>query len=153
VRRTVVGLGAWLLAAEVATAQSPTPSPSPVVTAASAVPVSSPAPAASPRADTPRRKLRLEPYIDPYGKVPLPGIDMPRFDQRVDVPGKAMDPISLTARMNWFLGKDWQPMRGAVPRGSSAPMLEETYPFRPRPAPAVDVLPIIQWLTDRLQKN
>jgi hypothetical protein len=128
------------------TAANPTPAPS-----VSPSPAASPAPATA-TARRPR-KLALEPWVDPYGKVPLPGIDMPRFEERVDVPGKAMDTASLTARMAWFMGKDWEPLRGAVPRGGSAPALEETYPFRPRPAPAVDVQALLQWLAGKLKKE
>ena len=108
----------------------------------------SPDPSASP---TPRGRLKLDPWVDPYGKTSLP--DIPRYRESVDVPGKAMDSASLTARMAWFMGKEWEPMRGAVPRGGSAPTLEETYPFRPRPAPAADVSAFVKWLADELAKR
>jgi len=138
----------WVLVLGLAT-------PAAAETAANPTPAPSAAPSPAPDTTAPRRprKLALEPWVDPYGKVPLPGIDMPHFQERVDVPGKAMDKVSLTARMAWFMGKDWEPLRGAVPRGGSAPALEETYPFRPRPAPAVDVQALLQWLAGKLKKE
>jgi hypothetical protein len=135
--RAVALMAVLLIPAELVAAEPPAPAPTP---AASAVPAASPPPAG------PRRRIKLEPWIDPYGKVPLPGIDMPRFDQRVDVPGKAMDSATLTARMNWFLGKDWDPVRGAVPRGSSAPSVEESMAFRPHPPPSANIGAALQWL-------
>ena len=126
-----------------APAEEPAALPSPATSVSPAVP---PPPA-------PRRKLKLEPWIDPYGKVPLPGIDIPRFDQRVDVPGKAMDSATLTARMNWFLGKEWDPVRGAVPRGSSAPSVEESMAFRPHPPPSANIGAAIQWLAGVLNNR
>ena len=112
--------------------------------------IAGPAAAQSPQ-PTPRPRLKLEPWVDPYGKVSLP--DIPRYKESVDVPGKAMDPVSLTARMAWFMGKDFEPLRGAVPSGGSAPRLEDTYPFRPRPTPALDLQNLVKAILDEVRKK
>jgi hypothetical protein len=124
-RTVVLGLAIVLAGTGLASAQTPEPSP----------------PA----------KLKLEPWVDPYGKVSLP--DLPRYRDSVNVPGKAMDSYRLPARMPWFRGMVWEPLRGAVPSGGSAPRLEDTYPFRPRPTPAVDLQGVVKAILDEIRKK
>src|SRR5688500_15967986 len=86
-----------------------------------ASPAAQPSPVASPSS----KRLRLGPYVDPYAPVPVERMfDVPRFDTRVEVHGKAMDRVALTARMEWWM-RDFEPMRGAVSRAGSAPSLAE----------------------------
>jgi len=108
-----------------------------------------PSPAPSPAA----KRLRLGPYVDPYGPVPVDRIlDVPRFETRVDVHGKAMDTAALTARMEWWM-RDFEPMRGAVSRAGSAPSLQELRDHRPHPPDAVDIVPVLDWLLGKLNKK
>jgi hypothetical protein len=108
-----------------------------------------PSPAPSPAA----KRLRFGPYVDPYGPVPADRIlDVPRFDTRVEVHGKAMDRVALTARMEWWM-RDFEPMRGAVSRAGSAPSIEEMKDHRHHPPDAINVVPILDWLLDKLNKK
>lgn len=108
-----------------------------------------PSPAPSPAA----KRLRLGPYVDPYAPVPVERMfDVPRFDTRVEVHGKAMDRVALTARMEWWM-RDFEPMRGAVSRAGSAPSLQEMKDHRHHPPDAIDVVPILDWLLDKLNKK
>jgi hypothetical protein len=125
--------------------------------AASAPPATAPAASASVPAPTPppapRKRLRLGPYVDPPGPVPVEHIfDLPHFETRVEVQGKAMDSAALTARMEWWM-RDFEPRRGSVPRGGSAPSLEEIREYRPHPADSVNIVPILDWLVDKLNKK
>ena len=99
------------------------------------------------------KHLRLGPYVDPYGPVPVERIlDVPHFETRIEVHGKAMDSKALTARMEWWM-RDFEPLRGAVSRQGSAPSVEEIREYRPHPPDSINVLPIIDWLVDKLNKH
>ena len=108
-----------------------------------------PTPAAAAPA-TPAKRLRLGPYVDPYGPVPVDRIfDVPHFETRVEVHGKAMDSVALTARMEWWM-RDFEPLRGAVPRQGSAPSLAEMRDHRPHVQEGVNIVPILDWLLGKL---
>jgi hypothetical protein len=157
-----------LLAAQTGAAevvQSPKPKSKPAVTdAATSTPTTAPnsksasastaAPATAPaRAPAPAKRLNLGPYVDPYGPVTAERIlDVPHFETRVEVQGKAMDSAALTARMEWWM-RDFEPMRGAVSRAGSAPSVEEMREHRPHPPDSLNILPIIDWLVDKLNKR
>jgi hypothetical protein len=101
----------------------------------------------------PAKRLSLGPYVDPYAPVPVDRMfDVPRFETRVEVHGKAMDRVALTARMEWWL-RDFEPMRGAVSRAGSAPSLEEMRDHRHHPPDAVNIVPVLDWLLDTLNKR
>jgi hypothetical protein len=72
-----------------------------------------------------------------------------RFHEHVEVRGKAMDTRSLTMKMEWWM-KDFEPMRGATPAGLSAPSIAEMREYRPHPADSLDLVPVMQWLTEKL---
>jgi hypothetical protein len=111
--------------------------------------VSMPSPSPSP----PPKRLSLGPYVDPYAPVaPERLFEVPHFETRVEVHGKAMDSAALTAKMEWWM-RDFEPMRGAVPRGGSAPSLEEIREYRPHPPDSVNIVPIIDWLLGKLNKQ
>jgi len=111
--------------------------------------VSRPSPSPSP----PAKRLNLGPYVDPYGSVPAERIfDVPHFETRVEVRGKAMDSAALTARMEWWM-RDFEPLRGAVGHQASAPSLEEIREYRNHAPDSIDIVPIIDWLVDKLNKK
>ena len=111
-------------------------------------------------ADTPagetaeRKRLDLGPYR--LGAKPelvaLPPSDTPKFHDRVEVHGRAHDAAALTAKMEWWL-RDFEYTRGAVPLNGSAPSLLEMRDHRPTPPLAVDILPVLRWLSDKLSKK
>ena len=104
------------------------------------------------KAAPPDKRLKLGPYVDPYG-VPVERIlDVPHFEERIDVHGKAMDTKSLTARMEWWM-RDFEPLRGAVSRAGSAPSLQEIREYRNHEPDTVDMLPVIDWLLGKLNKR
>lgn len=109
-----------------------------------------PPPKPSAPASAPAKRLRLGPYVDPYGHVPVDRLfDVPHFETRVEVHGKAMDSAALTARMEWWL-QDFEPLRGAVPRQGSSPSLAEMRDHRPHVPEGLDIAPILDWLGDKL---
>jgi hypothetical protein len=111
--------------------------------------VSAPSPGPSP----PAKRLRLGPYVEPYGPVTAERIfEVPHFETRIEVHGKAMDTAALTARMEWWM-RDFEPLRGAVPHQGSAPSLQEMRPYRPHVSEGVNIVPIIDWLVDKLSKR
>jgi hypothetical protein len=110
-------------------------------------------PAAAARTATPEKRLRLGPYVDPYGPVPAERIlDVPHFETRIEVHGKAMDTKALTARMEWWM-RDFEPLRGAVSHHASAPSLQEIREYRNHEPDSVDIKPIIDWLVGKLNKR
>lgn len=110
-----------------------------------------PSPAVSPA--PPAKRLDLGPYVDAYGARPTERIpDLPHFETRVDVPGKAMDAAALTARMEWWM-RDFQPIRGAVPHQGSAPSLEEIHEYRPHVTEGANLLPVLDWLLGKITKK
>jgi hypothetical protein len=101
----------------------------------------------------PAKRLSLGPYVDPYGPVTAERIfDVPHFETRVEVQGKAMDSAALTARMEWWM-RDFEPLRGAVPHQASAPSLQEMRPYRPHVTEGLNIAPLIDWLVDKLNKR
>lgn len=111
--------------------------------------VSKPSPGPSP---SPKR-LNLGPYVDPYGSAPVQRIlDMPHFETRIDVPGKAMDAAALTARMEWWM-RDYEPIRGSVSRQGSAPSIEEMREYRHHVTEPVDFMPVLDWLLGKINKK
>jgi hypothetical protein len=111
--------------------------------------VSRPSPGASP---TPKR-LDLGPYVERYGQTKAQRIlDVPHFETRVDVPGKAMDAAALTARMEWWM-RDYEPIRGSVPRQGSAPSIEEMREYRPHVTEGLNFAPVLDWLLGKLNKK
>ena len=113
------------------------------------VPASQPSSVPSP----PPKRLNLGPYVDPYGPVSAERLfDVPHFETRVEVQGKAMDSAALTARLEWWM-RDFEPLRGAVSHQASAPSLQEMAPYRPHVTPGLNLAPIIDWLVDKLNKR
>jgi hypothetical protein len=109
-----------------------------------------PAPAASP-APAPRSapRLNLGPYRSVSADDPSVLADQLRFQEHVEVRGKAMDTRSLTMKMEWWM-KDFEPMRGATPASMSAPSIAEMREYRPHPPDSLNLVPVMQWLTEKL---
>jgi hypothetical protein len=103
-----------------------------------------PAPAASP---APR--LNLGPYRSVYADDPSVLADQLRFQEHVEVRGKAMDSRSLTMKLEWWM-KDFEPMRGATPASMSAPSIAEMRDYRPHTSDSLNLMPVMQWLTEKL---
>jgi hypothetical protein len=117
--------------------------------AADPAPAAQPSPAPSP----PGKRLNLGPYVDPYGPVtPERLSEVPHFETRVEVQGKAMDSAALTAKMEWWM-RDFEPMRGAVSHQGSAPSVEEMREYRPGVTPGANIMPLIDWLMGKLNKK
>jgi hypothetical protein len=51
--------------------------------------------------------------------------------------------------MAWWM-KDFDYVRGATPSSMSAPGIREMRQYRVHPADSLDLVPAIQWLTDKL---
>ena len=110
-------------------------------------------PAPSPSPPPSAQRLKLGPYVDPYGPVTAERLlDVPRFETRVEVLGKAMDSAALTAKMEWWM-RDFEPIRGAVSHQGSAPSVEEMREYRPGVTPGANIVPILEWLADKLNKK
>jgi len=113
----------------------------------------SPAKAPTPAPSPPAKRLKLGPYLEPYGRVPVDRILAgPHFETRVEVEAKAMDSAALTARMEWWM-RDFEPIRGAVPNGGSAPSLQEIHEYRPHVTEGANLLPVIDWLLGKITKK
>ena len=134
--------------AGVAAAEDPAPGPAPAASP-------TPAPAAGAA-----KRLNLGPYRSVSADDPAELADVLRYQEHIEVRGKAMDTRSLTMKLEWWM-KDFEPMRGATPAGLSAPSIAEMRGYRPAPsdsighhtAEPVDFVPAIQWLTDKLNKK
>lgn len=101
------------------------------------------------------KRLRLGPWgYESYESGPPTAVDpnIPRFKTEVEVRAKSMDPVALTAKLQWWF-RDSSLTHGAVPATSSAPSLMEMKEYRPHPPDAVDLVPVVQWLTDKLNKK
>lgn len=101
------------------------------------------------------KRLRLGPWgYESYESGPPAAMDpsIPRFQTEVEVRAKSMDPIALTAKLQWWF-RDASLTHGAVPATSTAPSLHEIKDYRPAPPDAVDLVPVIQWLTEKLNKK
>src|SRR5690349_1016176 len=109
-----------------------------------------PTPAASPAPDAAKR-LNLGPYRSVAADDPAELADALRYQENIEVRGKAMDTRSLTMKLEWWM-KDFEPMRGATPAGLSAPSIAEMRGYRPAPSDSighhtsepVDIVPAIQ---------
>jgi hypothetical protein len=120
-------------------------------------PAASPAPALAPASP---KRMNLGPYRSVAADDPAELADALRYQENVEVRGKAMDARSLTAKLEWWM-KDFEPMRGATPAGMSAPSIAEMGGYRPHvsdsighhSAEPVDFMPAIEWLTDKLNKK
>jgi hypothetical protein len=115
-----------------------------------------PKPAASP-VPGPTKRLNLGPYRSVLADDPAVLADQLRFQEHVEVRGKAMDTRSLTMKLEWWM-KDFEPMRGATPAGLSAPSIAEMRDYRPHVSDSlghhstepVNLMPVMQWLTEKL---
>jgi hypothetical protein len=105
------------------------------------------APAAS-SSPAPVKRLNLGPYRSVQADDPAALVDL-RFQEHVEVRGKAMDSRSLTMKLEWWM-KDFEPMRGATPASMSAPSIAEMHDYRPHPPDALNLVPVMQWLTEKL---
>ena len=160
-RRTVKLLGLLpvvLLAGAAAGAdETPArPAPPPIVQDGGDVrpKVDAPAAAPAPRTHVPRR-LTLGPWgYESYESGPATVLDpaIPRFETEVEVHAKSMDPVYLTAKLEWWF-RDVSLTHGAVPATSTAPSLMEIKEYRPHAPDAVDIVPVIEWLTGKLKKK
>ena len=120
-------------------------------------PAASPAPASAPASP---KRMNLGPYRSVAADDPAELADALRYQEHIEVRGKAMDTRSLTMKLEWWM-KDFEPMRGATPTGMSAPSIAEMGGYRPHvsdsighhTAEPVDFMPAIQWLTDKLNKK
>src|SRR3954471_22078529 len=95
------------------------------------------------------QRLKLGPYPSVHADDPVALVDEPRFEEHVEVRGKAMDARSLTMKLEWWL-KDTDPTRGPVPVGLTAPSIAEMHDYRPHPADSLNLVPVMQWLTEKL---
>ena len=124
-----------------------------VLAAGRALGADDPAASMPPAPSPPAKRLELGPYVDPYGRVPVERIlDVPRFETRVEVQGKAMDSAALTAKMEWWM-RDFEPLRGAVPNQGSAPSLQEIQEYRPHVTEGANLLPVLDWLLGKITKK
>jgi hypothetical protein len=101
------------------------------------------------------RRLSLGPWgYESYESGPpsVVDVDIPRFQTEVEVRAKPMDPIALTAKLQWWF-RDVSLTHGAVPATSTAPSLQEMKDYRPHPPDSVDLVPVVQWLTEKLNKK
>jgi hypothetical protein len=137
----LVVLGLTGIAAAEDAAKAPVPAASPVPAPVSAAP----------------KRMNLGPYRSVAADDPAELADALRYQEHVEVRGKAMDTRSLTMKLEWWM-KDFEPMRGATPAGMSAPSIAEMRGYRPAPsdsighhsAEPVNFMPVMQWLTDKL---
>lgn len=95
------------------------------------------------------KRLNLGPYRSVHADDPAALADQLRFREEVEVRGKPMDSASLTAKLEWWM-KDIDLSRGATPATLSAPSLHEMRDYRPHPADAVNLMPVVEWLTERI---
>jgi hypothetical protein len=131
------------------------PEPPVVQDGGDVVPIVGAAAAPAPAVTHVPKRLRLGPWgYESYESGPPVVVDpnIPRFETEVEVRAKAMDPIALTAKLQWWF-RDSSLTHGAVPATSTAPSLQEIKDYRPAPPDAVDLVPVIQWLTEKLNKK
>ncbi len=94
-------------------------------------------------------RLKLGPYRSVHADDPLEIVTTPRFEEHVEVHGKAMDARSLTLKLEWWL-KDFDYNRGATAASMSAPSIAEMHDYRPHPPDSLNFVPVMEWLTDKL---
>jgi hypothetical protein len=109
---------------------------------AETAPAPSPAPARPPR-------LNLGPYRSVSADDPAAIAAELRFQEQVEVRGKAMDARSLTMKLEWWM-KDIDLTRGATPSSMSAPSIAEMHDYRPHPPDALNFMPAMEWLAEKL---
>jgi hypothetical protein len=102
----------------------------------------------SPAATVPAR-LNLGPYRSVLADDPAALADQLRFQEQVEVRGKAMDSRSLTLKLEWWM-KDIELDRGATPAAMSAPSIAEMREYRPHGGDAVNLMPVMEWLAEKL---
>jgi hypothetical protein len=107
-----------------------------------------PATAASPVPGPPQR-LNLGPYRSVYADDPAALADQLRYQEQVEVRGKAMDARSLTLKLEWWM-RDIELDRGATPASMSAPSIAEMRDYRPHPPDSINLVPVMQWLSEKL---
>ena len=120
--------------------------PAATASASTAVPTTvapSPAPATTPA------RLNLGPYRSVLADDPAALADQLRFQEQVEVRGKAMDARSLTMKLEWWM-KDIELDRGATPAAMSAPSIAEMRDYRPHPGDSLNLMPAMQWLAEKL---
>jgi hypothetical protein len=101
-------------------------------------------------AKRPAKHLKLGIYGNPYAKPPVDSlIDVPRFHTEIEVPAKAFDTAALTAKMEWWM-RDYELQYGSTPAGGMAPSVADMKAFRPHPADSVNIMPLVQWLSEKL---
>ena len=105
-------------------------------------------PSPAPASTTPAR-LNLGPYRSVLADDPRVLADELRFQEQVEVRGKAMDSRSLTLKLEWWM-KDIELDRGATPAGLSAPSIAEMRDYRPHGGDAVNLVPVMEWLAEKL---
>lgn len=104
--------------------------------------------AASPAPGPPQR-LNLGPYRSVHADDPAALADQLRYREQVEVRGKAMDARSLTLKLEWWM-RDIELDRGATPASMSAPSIAEMRDYRPHPADSLNLVPVMQWLSEKL---
>jgi hypothetical protein len=124
---------------------------SPVLGQTTAAPAAPSTVAPSPAPGPPSR-LNLGPYRSVYADDPRVLADQLRFQEQVEVRGKAMDARSLTLKLEWWM-KDIDLTRGATPASMSAPSIAEMHDYRPHPPDAINLVPVMQWVAEKLGKK
>ena len=102
-----------------------------------------------PRPRAPQPRLRIAPCTrdDPAALA-----DQLRYREQIEVRGKAMDARSLTLKLEWWM-KDIELDRGATPAAMSAPSIAEMRDYRPHGGDALNLMPVMQWLAEKLGKK
>jgi hypothetical protein len=116
--------------------------------APAASPESAPAPSPAPGPASPSR-LNLGPYRSVSADDPAVLAAELHFQEQVEVRGKAMDSRSLTLKLEWWM-KDIDLTRGATPASMSAPSIAEMHDYRPHGGDALNFMPAIEWLAEKL---
>ena len=119
----------------------------PAASAASTVVPTTVAPSPAPASTPPR--INLGPYRSVLADDPRVLADELRFQEQVEVRGKAMDSRSLTLKLEWWM-KDIELDRGATPSALSAPSIAEMRDYRPHGGDAVNLMPVMEWLAEKL---
>jgi hypothetical protein len=94
-------------------------------------------------------RLKLGPYAAKAADDPRAILDEFRYQEHVEVRGKAMDSATLTAKLEWWM-KDIDLTRGATPATMSAPSIQEMHDYRPHVTEGANLMPVMQWLAEKL---
>lgn len=113
-----------------------------------------PAPVATSAPRASAKRLKLGPYGSPYQRPPVERLfEGPRFETHVEVRARApLDSVALTAKMEWWL-KDAELEYGPTPGGGRSPTLAEMREFRPHVTEGANLMPLIDWLIDKVTKK